>query len=79
MWSLSVEETFYLLFPLACLPLRRPAALLAGMLPLIVIRARSIAYGSQDLEPWDEFSYLGLHGRHRAWAVLRAGCRNESR
>ncbi len=37
MWSLPVEETFYLLFPLAPLALRRPAALFAGMLPLVVI------------------------------------------
>ena len=58
MWSLSVEETFYLLFPLACLALRRPAALLAGMLPIIVIAPFYRVWVS-DLEPWDGFSYLG--------------------
>jgi peptidoglycan/LPS O-acetylase OafA/YrhL len=57
MWSLSVEETFYLLFPLACLALRRPAALFAGMLPLIVI-APFYRVWVQDLVPWDEYAYL---------------------
>jgi peptidoglycan/LPS O-acetylase OafA/YrhL len=57
MWSLSVEETFYLLFPLACLALRRPVALLVGMLPLILI-APFYRVWVQDLSPWDEYAYL---------------------
>lgn len=57
MWSLSVEETFYLLFPLACLALRRPVALFVGMLPIIVV-APFYRVWVQDLVPWDEYAYL---------------------
>jgi peptidoglycan/LPS O-acetylase OafA/YrhL len=52
-----VEETFYLLFPLACLALRRPAALLVGMVPLVGI-APFYRVWVQDLVPWDEYAYL---------------------
>lgn len=57
MWSLSIEETFYLLFPIACLALRRPVALFIGMLPLVVI-APFYRVWVQDLTPWDEYAYL---------------------
>jgi peptidoglycan/LPS O-acetylase OafA/YrhL len=57
MWSLSVEETFYLLFPLACLALRSRAAMLLGLLPLIVIAPFNRVWLG-DIEPWDEYSYL---------------------
>jgi peptidoglycan/LPS O-acetylase OafA/YrhL len=57
MWSLSVEETFYLLFPLACLTLRRPAALLAGMLPLVIVAPFNRTW-LQGLVPWDDYAYL---------------------
>jgi peptidoglycan/LPS O-acetylase OafA/YrhL len=57
MWSLSVEETFYLLFPLACLTLRRPVALFVGMLPIVII-APFYRVWVQDLTPWDEYAYL---------------------
>jgi peptidoglycan/LPS O-acetylase OafA/YrhL len=57
MWSLSVEETFYLLFPLACLTLRSPLALFAGMLPLILIGPFNRIW-LDGLDPWDGFSYL---------------------
>lgn len=36
LWSLSVEETFYLLFPLLCLLLRRPSLLLLSVACLLV-------------------------------------------
>lgn len=57
MWSLSVEETFYLLFPLACLTLRSPAALFTGMLPLIVVGPLNRVW-LDGIEPWDGYSYL---------------------
>ncbi|HEY4212646.1 MAG TPA: acyltransferase [Steroidobacteraceae bacterium] len=57
MWSLSIEETFYLVFPLACLALRSRAAMLFGLVPLIVV-APFYRVAIQDLDPWDEFAYL---------------------
>src|SRR6185369_3444962 len=57
MWSLSVEETFYLLFPLACLVLRRPVALFAAMLPLVIIGPFNRLWLAGD-EPWDSYAYL---------------------
>jgi peptidoglycan/LPS O-acetylase OafA/YrhL len=57
MWSLSVEETFYLLFPLACLALRSRAAMLLGVLPVIVIAPFNRVW-LDGLSPWDEYSYL---------------------
>lgn len=57
MWSLSIEETFYLVFPLACLVLRSRPALLLGLLGLIVV-GPFYRVAVQDLEPWDEYAYL---------------------
>jgi peptidoglycan/LPS O-acetylase OafA/YrhL len=57
MWSLSVEETFYLLFPLACLTLRKPAAFLPVLLPLIAIAPFNRA-ALAGVQPWDNYSYL---------------------
>ncbi|MEJ0038159.1 MAG: acyltransferase [Gammaproteobacteria bacterium] len=57
MWSLSVEETFYLLFPLACLALRRPVALFVAMLPLLVIAPFNRVWLA-GIDPWDDYSYL---------------------
>jgi peptidoglycan/LPS O-acetylase OafA/YrhL len=57
LWSLSVEETFYLLFPLACLALRSPAAMLLGLLPLIAIAPFNRVW-LQGIVPWDDTAYL---------------------
>jgi peptidoglycan/LPS O-acetylase OafA/YrhL len=57
MWSLSVEETFYLLFPLACLTLRKPAVFLLAFLALIVI-APFNRVSLEGIEPWDNYAYL---------------------
>jgi peptidoglycan/LPS O-acetylase OafA/YrhL len=59
LWSLSVEEVFYLVFPLACLVLGR-GKLLIGVLAAFALLgpfARSVlAHGN---EVWQEYSYLG--------------------
>lgn len=57
LWSLSIEEVFYLVFPLVCLTIRRPALLaffLAGIaLTLPITRA---ALAGNDI--WQEKAYL---------------------
>jgi peptidoglycan/LPS O-acetylase OafA/YrhL len=57
LWSLSVEEVFYLLFPLMGLMLRREGLVVAGMLVLIVIGPinRTLLEGR---EPWNDYAYL---------------------
>jgi peptidoglycan/LPS O-acetylase OafA/YrhL len=57
LWSLSVEEAFYLLFPLLCITLRRPHLLLLALLALIVAGPvnRTLLVGQ---EPWDGYAYL---------------------
>jgi peptidoglycan/LPS O-acetylase OafA/YrhL len=80
LWSLSVEEAFYLLFPLACLLLRSERRLL---LPLLCLDAlgpinRTLLAGQ---DPWADYAYLScadgiafgcmaaLAGRHLRLAV----------
>jgi peptidoglycan/LPS O-acetylase OafA/YrhL len=59
LWSLSVEEVFYLVFPLACLVLGR-GKLLIGVLAAFALLGpfgRSVlAHGN---EVWQEYSYFG--------------------
>ena len=57
LWSLSVEEAFYLLFPLACLLLRSERLLLVPLLCLVVIGPinRSLL---ADQDPWRDYAYL---------------------
>jgi len=57
LWSLSVEEVFYLSFPLVCLLLRREALLLVPLAGLIAIGpiSRTMLAGQ---EPWAEYAYL---------------------
>jgi peptidoglycan/LPS O-acetylase OafA/YrhL len=57
LWSLSVEEMFYLVFPLLCLMLRREALLLLPLACLIVLGPiNRIAVADQ--EPWNQYAYL---------------------
>jgi peptidoglycan/LPS O-acetylase OafA/YrhL len=57
LWSLSVEEVFYLLFPVACLLCRSPRGLLLPLLVLIIVAPfNRIALIGQT--PWDEYAYL---------------------
>lgn len=57
MWSLSVEETFYLLFPIVCLALRRPVALLVALVPLVIVGPFNRIW-LDGMDPWDGYSYL---------------------
>jgi peptidoglycan/LPS O-acetylase OafA/YrhL len=57
LWSLSVEEAFYLLFPLACLIFRREQVLLLPLLCLIIagpVNRTLLA----DQDPWGDYAYL---------------------
>jgi peptidoglycan/LPS O-acetylase OafA/YrhL len=59
LWSLSVEEMFYLGFPLACRVFRR-VSFLSGLLFVFVLLgpfARSQAFNHNPV--WREYSYLG--------------------
>jgi len=56
LWSLSIEETFYLAFPLACW-LLRGRWFVAALLALIVIGPFNRVYlGDQD--PWADYAWL---------------------
>jgi peptidoglycan/LPS O-acetylase OafA/YrhL len=59
MWSLSVEEMFYLFFPLACRLFRRGRFLLIPLLVFVVLGpfARSRTFNHNPV--WREYSYLG--------------------
>jgi len=57
LWSLSVEEVFYLLFPLVCLLFRSEKRLLWPLLALIVVGPiNRVIYADQ--EPWGSYAYL---------------------
>jgi peptidoglycan/LPS O-acetylase OafA/YrhL len=57
LWSLSVEEAFYVAFPLLCIALRREALMLVPILALIAVGPLSRVFDSGS-EPWDEYAYL---------------------
>jgi peptidoglycan/LPS O-acetylase OafA/YrhL len=57
LWSLSVEETFYLLFPLLCLLLRREGRLLLPLACLLILGpVNRTVFAQQD--PWGQYAYL---------------------
>lgn len=57
LWSLSVEEMFYLFFPLLCITLRKPKYLIMVLLVFVVLGPinRTI-YNDNDL--WGDYAYL---------------------
>ncbi len=59
LWSLSVEEMFYLFFPLGCRVFRRVRLLLVPLSVFVVLGpfARSHAFNPNPV--WREYSYLG--------------------
>jgi peptidoglycan/LPS O-acetylase OafA/YrhL len=57
LWSLSIEEVFYLAFPLVCLLLRSEKALPWALLLLIVAGPiNRVIYA--DVQPWGAYAYL---------------------
>ncbi len=59
LWSLSVEETFYLCFPLACRLLGRGRLLIALLLILVAMGPLGRTVLAHSNEIWQEKSYLG--------------------
>jgi peptidoglycan/LPS O-acetylase OafA/YrhL len=59
LWSLSVEEMFYLFFPLVCRVFRRVSLLLVPLCVFVVLGpfARSHVFNPNPV--WREYSYLG--------------------
>ena len=58
LWSLSIEEAFYLGFPLACLLLRRKRWLFAAMAALALALPLFLAQLEGSNEIWQEKAYL---------------------
>jgi peptidoglycan/LPS O-acetylase OafA/YrhL len=58
LWSLSNEETFYLLFPLISVLLRSERLLLLPLFCLIVIGPINRTLIGDDNDPWNEYAYL---------------------
>jgi peptidoglycan/LPS O-acetylase OafA/YrhL len=59
LWSLSVEEMFYLFFPLMCRTLGRVKLLIPLLLLFVVLGPVGRTVLSRGNEVWQEYSYLG--------------------
>jgi peptidoglycan/LPS O-acetylase OafA/YrhL len=59
LWSLSVEEMFYLFFPLMCRALARAKLLIPLLLLFVVLGPVARTVLSRGNEVWQEYSYLG--------------------
>jgi peptidoglycan/LPS O-acetylase OafA/YrhL len=59
LWSLSVEETFYLFFPLACRVFGRTRLFFAILLSFVVLGPFGRTVFAHGNEIWEEYSYLG--------------------
>ncbi|HKP65558.1 MAG TPA: acyltransferase family protein, partial [Casimicrobiaceae bacterium] len=53
----SIEEAFYVAFPLVCLFVRREAMLVVPLVALIAL-GPFVRVWNADIEPWDEYAYL---------------------
>lgn len=58
LWSLSNEETFYLLFPVICVLMPRERWLLLPLFGLILIGPVNRYLIGGDNQPWEEYAYL---------------------
>jgi len=59
LWSLSVEEMFYLFFPLTCRVLSRGNLLIALLAGFVVMGPLARAWLAHGNDVWREYSYLG--------------------
>ena len=59
LWSLSVEESFYLFFPLVIWSLGRGKGLVALLLVFVALGPFARTLWTHDNEVWQEYSYLG--------------------
>ncbi len=59
LWSLSVEEAFYLIFPLACRFLGRGRRLVAFLILFVILGPFGRTVLAHGNETWQEYSYLG--------------------
>ncbi len=59
LWSLSVEEMFYLFFPLICRLLSRGKLLIMFLLAFVVLGPFGRTVLAHGNEVWQEYSYLG--------------------
>jgi peptidoglycan/LPS O-acetylase OafA/YrhL len=59
LWSLSVEEMFYLFFPLLCWLLGRGKSLVAFLLIFVILGPFARTLLAHGNEVWQEYSYLG--------------------
>ena len=59
LWSLSVEEMFYLFFPLVCALLGRSKLLIAVLLAFVIIGPFGRTTLTHGNPVWEEYSYLG--------------------
>lgn len=57
LWSLSIEEVFYLAFPLVCCFIRREKFLPWALLPLIILGPINRVIYADD-QPWGAYAYL---------------------
>jgi len=59
LWSLSVEEMFYIFFPLTCRLLRRGKLFIALLLAFVMLGPFGRTVFTHGNEVWREYSYLG--------------------
>ena len=56
LWSLSVEEVFYILFPLLCILLRKQALLIGTLLCFVLVGPFARVHTQNEL--WSDYGYL---------------------